>query len=233
VSAFHKIIADVRSALERGSRSSAERTEPAADVVPIAEGACRAEFISQFARELEALGGHFLGVLTPDDAKARIVALARELGVRTAAVGDGVVLDADPIARALEQDGVTLAGRGGNAASPGQRDAIRAQFARCDLSLVEAHYAIAATGTVAVVATPGRPNSLTLLPPTNVIMVHVDRVMPDLAAVVGALGPETIATHRVSLITGPSRTADIEKMIVLGVHGPKQLYATVIWPPAP
>jgi L-lactate dehydrogenase complex protein LldG len=37
----------------------------------------------------------------------------------------------------------------------------------------------------------------------------------------------------VSLITGPSRTADIEKMIVLGVHGPKQLYAAVIWPPAP
>ena len=111
MSAFHKIIANVRSAVERGSRSSAERTEPAADVVPIAEGARRAELISQFARELEALGGHFLGVLTPDDAKARIVALARELGVRTAAVGDGVVLDADPIARALEQDGVTLAGR--------------------------------------------------------------------------------------------------------------------------
>jgi len=38
-----------------------------------------------------------------------------------------------------------------------------------------------------------------------------------------------VINHRIALITGPSRTADIEKMIVVGVHGPKQLYAMIVW----
>jgi L-lactate utilization protein LutC len=97
------------------------------------------------------------------------------------------------------------------------------------MAVAEAHYAIAATGTLVVVATPARPSSLTLLPPANLIMVDAARVLPNMAAVVSALGPDTIRQHRVAFITGPSRTADIEKMIVLGVHGPKHLYAAVVW----
>jgi len=69
-----------------------------------------------------------------------------------------------------------------------------------------------------------------LLPPSSVITVRVDRIVTDLAAALEALGPETLATHRMTLITGPSRTADIEKRIVLGVHGPKSLDVIVVWP---
>ena len=103
-------------------------------------------------------------------------------------------------------------------------------MAGCDLGIVEADAAIASTGTLAVVGSAASPNSLTLLPPANLIMVSADRMRPDLAAAVAAIGAETFTSKRVALITGPSRTADIEKMIVVGVHGPKQLYALAIWP---
>jgi L-lactate dehydrogenase complex protein LldG len=228
VGAFHKMIASVRSALERKPRAAPNHTEAPHQIVPVATGARRAELSSQFARELERVGGHFMGVLTPAEACDQIVALTRELNVKSAALGESVVLDLEPAARALAQTGLTLI-RLRKTNNDSDRAAARERIANCGLGIVEAHYAIASTGSFAVLGTPGRPNSLTLLPPINLILVDADRILPDLAAAIAALGPEAIATHRLALITGPSRTADIEKMIVLGVHGPKQLYAAAIW----
>ncbi len=104
------------------------------------------------------------------------------------------------------------------------------RFASCDIGIAEAHYAIASTGTFAVMTAEARPSSLTLLPPISVIIVNIDRVVPSLAAAIAAFGVDAISTNRVSFITGPSRTADIEKRIVMGVHGPKMLYGAIIWP---
>jgi L-lactate dehydrogenase complex protein LldG len=230
MSAFHKMIATVKSALERAPRPVAPPAHaPAPGVIlPVAHNARRAELISQFARELEVVGGAFLGVFSPDEIRARTVVLAREIGARTAAIGAGVTLDTAAVARALEQAGITVAWPGKD--SDAERASFRERVAGCDLGIVEANAGIAATGTLAVIGSPENPNSLTLLPPSNLIIVNADRMHSDLAAAVAAIGAATFTSKRVALITGPSRTADIEKMIVLGVHGPKKLYALAIWP---
>jgi L-lactate dehydrogenase complex protein LldG len=234
MSAFHKMIATVKSALERTPRAVPAHGAAPSPAVPVAPDARRTELLAQFARELEAVGGAFLGAFAPDEIRARAVALAREIRVRTAAIGAGVTLDADPIARALEHTGVAVirptGARRAGVADDAARAAYREQVAGCDLGIIEADAAIAATGTLAVIGTPDRPNSLTLLPPSNLIIIHADRMQPDLAAAIANIGATTFNTKRVALITGPSRTADIEKMIVLGVHGPKKLYAIAIWP---
>jgi len=246
MSAFHKMIATVKSALEVAPRASSPHTPFTADAVsasatpmhsprqllPVAQLARRAELTAQFARELDAVGGVFLGAVTPDEVRMRVVSLARELGARTAAIGAGVTLDADSIARALEHAGVAVIWPGAQGTGPDDagRAAFRGHLAGCDLGIAEADAGIASTGTLAVVGAPNRPNSLTLLPPNNLIIVNADRMRPDLAAAIAGIGAETFTTKRVALITGPSRTADIEKMIVLGVHGPKKLYVLAIWP---
>jgi L-lactate dehydrogenase complex protein LldG len=111
-----------------------------------------------------------------------------------------------------------------------ERAAMRSRVASADLGIAEADFAIASTGTLAVVSTDSRPSSLTLLPPASLVIVQIDRMMATLAEVLAAMGPQGVAAHRLTLITGPSRTADIEKRIVLGVHGPKSLHVVVVWP---
>jgi L-lactate dehydrogenase complex protein LldG len=185
------------------------------------------ELAAQFARELGKVDGHFMGTFTPDEARDHAVSLAKQIGASRIAIGAGVVLDEGPIARALEHAGFAVTSYRHAAADSA---AIADQMAQCDLGIIEAGYGIAATGTLAVTGAPGRPLSLSLLPPVNLILVHASRLLPDLAAAIAELGPETVTRHRVALITGPSRTADIEKMIVVGVHGPKRLYAMIVWP---
>lgn len=228
MSALHKMIANVRSALERNPAAARSHPDNHAAAIPATPLARHAELASQFARELEALKGHFLGVLSPDELKNRAVKLVAELGVRNVAVGEQVAIDLDPVGRALEQSGVHLIRADETDESA---RTLRDRIANSELAIVEASYAIASTGTFVMVAGPKRPSSLTILPPANLLVVHIDRLKPNLAAALAAIGPETVTNHRVALVTGPSRTADIEKLIVLGVHGPRQLYAAIVWPP--
>jgi L-lactate dehydrogenase complex protein LldG len=235
VAEVHKILATIKTALEAG--------EPQLDVDqppihehhrrhhprPLAVGPQhRAELATSLARELEAVGGKFVGIVTPEEVTNRIVALAREIGATRVAVGGSAWLDMDAIGEALERADFKVIKAVPVADS--ERSAMREQIANSDLGIAEAEYGIASTGTLAVISTETRPGSLTLLPTASLIVVQIDRLVLDLAAMFALLGPERLAEHRLTLITGPSRTADIEKRIVLGVHGPKALHVIVVWP---
>ena len=93
----------------------------------------------------------------------------------------------------------------------------------------EALYAIADPGSVVLAASPEEPRAHSLLPEVHVTLVTEDRVLADLdellARVAGQL-PSALA-----IVTGPSRSADIEQILALGVHGPREEHV-VIMPPA-
>jgi L-lactate utilization protein LutC len=223
----HKIIASVKNALGNGVRSNSHDAA-ATPAVPVAQSAQRAELASTFASELEEVGGKFLGILTPAELTNRIVSLAGELGAKTVALGQGVTSDMDTIGEALERADFRIVRT--LPVADTERAAMRARVADAELGIADADFAIASTGTLAVVSNANRPSSLTLLPPASLVIVQIDRVMTSLAAVLAELGPAGVAANRLTLITGPSRTADIEKRIVLGVHGPKSLHVIVVWP---
>ena len=224
---IHKIIANVKNALD--SRAPApDHADATNHAMPVAPSAHRAELATSFARELEAVGSNFLGILTPAAMTSRIVTLARELDATTVAIGQGLGADMGAIGEALERAEHKIVRT--LAVADVERAAMRSRVASADLGIAEADFAIASTGTLAVVSTDSRPSSLTLLPPASLVIVQIDRMMATLAVVLAAMGPAGVAAHRLTLITGPSRTADIEKRIVLGVHGPKSLHVVVVWP---
>ena len=113
---LHKIIASVKDALGAGARNHNSHAETVSAAVPVAASAQRAELASTFARELEEVGGKFLGVLAPGEVNSRIVSLAGEIGAKTVALGQGLALDMDAAGEALERADFrivrTRAGRG-------------------------------------------------------------------------------------------------------------------------
>jgi L-lactate utilization protein LutC len=224
----HKIIASVKDALGAGARSNHSRAADATAAVPVSPSAQRAELASAFARELEEVGGKFLGIVTPSELSNRIVSLAGDVGAKTVALGQGITSDMDAIGEALERADFRIVRT--LPVADTERAAMRARVADAEIGIAEADFAIASTGTLAVVSNPQRPSSLTLLPPASLVIVQIDRMMTNLAAVLAEFGPAGVAANRLTLITGPSRTADIEKRIVLGVHGPKSLHVIVVWP---
>ncbi len=223
------IVARVKDAL--GSSARGDLAEIDANGAPLHALSAndRAELATQFGHELKSVAGDYLGICRADEAAARIAALAAETGVRTAAIGEGVAIDTGAIATALETEGISVLRTAPGVDADNRTQTLR-RVADADMGIAEADCAIASTGTLAVVSTVSRPSSLTLLPPSSVILVNVDRLVRDIAAAVATLGANEIANHRVTLITGPSRTADIEKRIVLGVHGPKSLHVLIVWP---
>ena len=86
---------------------------------------------------------------------------------------------------------------------------------------------IAESGTLVHVAKPGEGRMTTLTAPLHVALFTADQVVDTLEEALARLGPAVASGERscVTLISGPSRTADIEKLLFIGVHGPGALHA--------
>jgi len=91
---------------------------------------------------------------------------------------------------------------------------------------------VAETGSLMVSATPGTPYSLNFLPETHIAVLHADRIVggyEDAWAKVRRRQETGSALPRtVTLITGPSRSSDIERTVTIGVHGPKRLHIVLV-----
>lgn len=103
--------------------------------------------------------------------------------------------------------------------------------ARVCISGVDA--AVAESGTMLVVSGEGRGRLASLLAPVHVAVMPESRLRQGLGGALALLrerfGPHFLHEHsNLALITGPSRTADIELSLTLGVHGPKEIHAFVL-----
>ena len=90
-------------------------------------------------------------------------------------------------------------------------------------------YGLADTGSVVLAASPEEPRSRSLLPDVHVTLLREDRILPGLDELFAALGDDLPSA--LAIVTGPSRSADIEQKLAVGVHGPREVHI-VLLPPA-
>lgn len=96
---------------------------------------------------------------------------------------------------------------------------------QCDAGITECDALIAQTGSVLVTSKSAGGRALSVLPPHHVVLARRERLLGDLPDAFALLRSK-YAPHYpsfISLITGPSRTGDIERILVLGAHGPRKL----------
>ena len=98
------------------------------------------------------------------------------------------------------------------------------EMATCDLGITEADYLLPETGTLVLRSSTEKTRGVSLLPRVHLAIVHPEMLRADMHQVFA----EAKDSHYLVFITGPSRTADIELTVTLGVHGPKNLYVWMI-----
>lgn len=114
------------------------------------------------------------------------------------------------------------------------RKELRKYFLEAGVGISGANIAIAETGTIVIVSNEGNARLATSLPPVHICILTPEKIVETIeeASIILKVLPRISTgqkiTSYVSFITGPSRTADIEKEIVLGAHGPEELYIVII-----
>lgn len=109
-----------------------------------------------------------------------------------------------------------------------QREELRAVCAVADFGITSADFALADTGTLVMLSSPQEARTISLLPPAHVAVVPRDRILTGLDELLTILPQPAEQTSSMVLITGPSRTADIEQILVRGVHGPGEIHVVVV-----
>jgi L-lactate dehydrogenase complex protein LldG len=107
-------------------------------------------------------------------------------------------------------------------------DALRAECASAQYGITSADYALADTGTLVMLASPEEARLVSLLPPVHIAVVPRAKILTGLDELFSIMPRPGDVTSSMVLITGPSRTADIEQILVRGVHGPGEIHVVVV-----
>ena len=177
-----------------------------------------AERIDLFTRMVEAAAGTVVRAADPVDIPTAVATFLREQNLPLAIrYGDDPLLSGVPWDRA----GTLEIRRGASGGS--------------DLAAVShAFGAVAETGTLVLVSGADNPTTLNFLPDVHIVVVSARDVVSDFETVMARLRGRFGAgamPRTVNMITGPSRSADIEQTLILGAHGPRKLHVIVVGEP--
>jgi L-lactate dehydrogenase complex protein LldG len=151
-------------------------------------------------------------------AAAFLAALARDRGWKRVALHGHPLVTAT--AAALPWDTYRVD------AAPFDKDALES----CDAGITACEALVAQTGSILVSSASCGGRALSVLPHVHVVVATVDQIVSTLADALDAARSQHAGRlpSMLSFITGPSRTGDIERILVLGAHGPKELLVLLI-----
>lgn len=218
------MLSAIRTGLVRAVLPDAQRARPQlARRRASADGAIDVRFCAAF----DALKGTVVRVPTLEATVPAVADIAVRHGAASFLAWDDEALGCHGFAAGLASLGLRRIPADLPAAPPARLDTLR-MMGSAGLGVTGADAALADTGSLVLLAGPGRGRLVSALPPVHVALVPIDRLTPDLAGLIEARPGLLDESSNAVVITGPSRTADIEMTLTHGVHGPKHVYALLI-----
>ena len=208
---LQKVQAAVRAVRDELPPESGWQWEPLEEIADD-----RVALAARFEQELVALGGRVHRVENvPGAVNTRVVELVRETNARRVALTRSAqMLD---LQNALESMNVRVA------ENP-------REFAGCEIGISGVLCGVAETGSVLLASGEGEARMATTLPPRYIAILRASQIVPNFRAALRVVknlyGAEFPAN--LTLVTGPSRTADIELSLTIGVHGPGQVDVVLV-----
>jgi L-lactate dehydrogenase complex protein LldG len=216
-----KILARIREALKVEAHAPGTHGAPSHPLAPAAAsarqwlpkvGATFEEQLELFRRNAADLKAEFQLCASREELSGALTALSRSLGWKRVATHKGELTDF-----AVPALGLPLCFT--------DKPYDVHELEGCDAGISECDALVAQTGGVLVTNQSAGGRALSVLPPHHVVLARREQLLADLPAAF-ALLKEKYVPHfpsMISFITGPSRTGDIERILVLGAHGPKKL----------
>jgi len=187
-------------------------------VVPARGQGTPQERVDLFVRMVEAAAGSLVRVNDATDVPAEVAAFLRQYNLPMAARRG-----ADPLLAGLPWERAGTLDVSAGPPDPNMLSCVSHAFG-----------AVAETGTLVLISGQDNPTSLNFLPDNHIVVIEAKDVVGDFESIWPRLrekfGDGTMP-RAVNLITGPSRSADIEQTLILGAHGPRRLHVIVVGAP--
>lgn len=184
-----------------------------------------AALVDSFRRELEALTGKVYGPLPPDEALAQLIDVAGQYSPKSVITWADAHLPLPGVTEQLQAAGFAVEQIESDAVAADRRETL----AQIPVGITGAVAGLADTGSVIVDSGAGRARGASLLPPVHVALLPVASLFPDLPTWMARQGGAMLTDiANLTIISGPSKTADIELNLVLGVHGPGEVHVILL-----
>ncbi|MDQ7096056.1 lactate utilization protein [Desulfosporosinus sp. PR] len=178
-----------------------------------------AELYERFKVKLEAVSGECYRVKTEDEAGKLIGEVLKEKGVQNVALLEGEISRKGNFTQQLKSSGIDVL-----------CDRFREVTPDAHAGITQVSYAIAELGTLVQADEDANVDQrlCSTLVPIHVAVVRTSALLPSLAETMSTIHQLPKIPGFVGFITGPSRTSDIERVLTIGVHGPKQLIVVFV-----
>jgi L-lactate dehydrogenase complex protein LldG len=225
-----RILASIRQSLASAVMPAAEPYSGGAAPASAPGAPVGADKLAQrFGEELEKLSGVLI-VEKASAVPALVARLLRERSAQALLAWDGSLLPVPGLLDSLRAEGFRVASGEIPSQEP-ERSAALTEVEKITVGLTGADAALAETGTLALLAGPGRPRLASLSVTTHIALFTPAELHPALDAWWAArpdLAEWVRSGSHLTLISGPSRTADIEMTLTVGVHGPAEVIAILV-----